>query len=80
MIDQGIDPQNILMITFSNKAAEEMRFRIVSSVPNNCGRKVKVKTFHALYAEILRNEKEYLGSVIFGKSIPSFAICSAIPD
>ena len=55
MIEQGIAPDNILAITFSHKAAMEMRSRVIKNVPDNLGRIVKVKTFHALCAEILRS-------------------------
>lgn len=78
MIESGIDPKNILAITFSNKAAEEMRVRITNSVPDNRGAEVKVKTFHALCAEILRKEKTAFGSKIFhNKNAGRFVICSS---
>lgn len=76
MIESGIDPKNILAITFSNRAAEEMRSRIVKTVPNSRGMDVKVKTFHALCAEILRCEKAAVGNYIFNKQISNFVICS----
>ena len=42
MIEQGIAPDNILAITFSHKAAMEMRSRVLKNVPDNLGRNVKV--------------------------------------
>ena len=77
MLEQGIAPYHILAITFSHKAAEEMRERIVQKVPDNRGRDIKVKTFHALCAEILRNEKTIIGSYIFHREVPNFVICSS---
>lgn len=77
MIEQGIAPDNILAITFSHKAAMEMRSRVLKNVPDNLGRNVKVKTFHALCAEILRNEKEALGTYIFHREVPGFVICNS---
>lgn len=77
MLEQGIAPYHILAITFSHKAAEEMRERIVQNVPDNRGRDIKVKTFHALCAEILRNEKTIIGSYIFHREVPNFVICSS---
>lgn len=78
MIEQGIEPKNILAITFSNKAAEEMRSRIQKNVPNNRGNDVKVKTFHALCAEILRKEKSAFYSYVFhNKEVGRFVICSS---
>ena len=41
MIEQGIDPRNILAITFSHKAAMEMRSRVLKNVPDNLVRKCK---------------------------------------
>ena len=77
MLEQGIDPHHILAITFSHKAAEEMRVRILKNVPDNRGSNIKVKTFHALCAEILRNEKTAVGRYIFHREVPNFVICSA---
>ena len=76
MLEKGIDPHHILAITFSHKAAQEMRSRIVKNVPDYRGHEIKVKTFHALCAEILRNEKVALGNYIFHRDVPSFVICS----
>jgi DNA helicase II / ATP-dependent DNA helicase PcrA len=64
LIKEGVDPDNILMVTFTNKAASEMKERMQkffksddqkpSSLPT-------ISTFHALCAKLLRIEGEYLG-------------------
>lgn len=50
--DKGISPSNILAITFTNKATNEMKERIAQMIPNSGG--ITIKTFHALCASILR--------------------------
>ncbi|AGA68769.1 ATP-dependent DNA helicase PcrA [Desulfitobacterium dichloroeliminans LMG P-21439] len=59
LIAQGIDPWNILAITFTNKAAQEMRERVYSLVGSE-GRGLWVATFHSACVRILRNEIGYL--------------------
>jgi len=56
MLEKGIDPFNILMVTFTNKAATEMKERVqkMGPVPT-------VATFHALCAKILRIEGKHIG-------------------
>ncbi len=50
--EKGISPSNILAITFTNKATNEMKERISQMIPNSGG--ITIKTFHALCASILR--------------------------
>lgn len=54
LIHQGVHPQNILAITFTNKAAKEMRERVMHMLGNNYGEAPFMKTFHSLGVYILR--------------------------
>ncbi len=55
----NIDPVNILMVTFTNKAANEMKERIKKFLPHS---QLTIATFHSLCAKILRIEGEYIGT------------------
>lgn len=59
-IERGINPERILCVTFTNRAAEEMRQRISLYCPEH-SRKVVTRTFHGLCAWILRLEARTLG-------------------
>lgn len=61
MLSQGIDPFNILALTFTNKAAREMKGRIMDLVGSTEGRNVWMGTFHSIFARILRIEGHFLG-------------------
>lgn len=60
LIDQGIDPKRILSLTFTNKAAREMKDRI-EKVVGQSARKLWAGTFHSIFARILRIEAEKIG-------------------
>lgn len=61
LIKKGIDPFNILSLTFTNKAAREMKERIANIVSKGEARNLWMGTFHSVFARILRQEAERLG-------------------
>ena len=61
LITNGIDPFNILALTFTNKAAKEMKERIAKVVGQSNARSLWMGTFHSVFARILRSEAHYLG-------------------
>lgn len=61
LMHQGVDAFNILALTFTNKAAREMKKRIAEIVGNNEAKNLWMGTFHSVFAKILRGEAEKLG-------------------
>ena len=61
LMSQGVDAFNILALTFTNKAAREMKKRIADIVGNNEAKNLWMGTFHSVFAKILRIEGEKLG-------------------
>jgi len=61
LIHNGVDPFNILALTFTNKAAREMKDRIAKVVGDSNARSLWMGTFHSVFARILRIEGHYLG-------------------
>lgn len=61
LLSEGISPANILALTFTNKAAREMRNRIGKLVGDECARYLAMGTFHSIFSRILRQEASVLG-------------------
>ncbi|HSG67157.1 MAG TPA: UvrD-helicase domain-containing protein, partial [Bacteroidales bacterium] len=61
LLNTGVDPFNVLALTFTNKAAREMKERILKLVGNADARNVWMGTFHSIFARILRVEGHFLG-------------------
>jgi DNA helicase-2/ATP-dependent DNA helicase PcrA len=61
LIRQNVDPFHILALTFTNKAAREMKDRIARIVSKGEARNIWMGTFHSVFARILRAEAERLG-------------------
>ncbi len=61
LINNGISPFNILALTFTNKAAREMKERIYKILNNGSAKNLWMGTFHSVFARILREESELLG-------------------
>jgi len=61
LMSQGIDAFNILALTFTNKAAKEMKGRIADIVGDSEAKNLWMGTFHSVFAKILRFEGHHLG-------------------
>lgn len=61
LLEQGLPPYYILALTFTNKAACEMKQRIGELVGEKSARRLWMGTFHSIFSRILRNEAESIG-------------------
>lgn len=61
LVSQGADPASILAVTFTNKAAREMRERIATALTSQQAKAMTISTFHALCVRILRQDATLLG-------------------
>ena len=61
LIKNGLDPFEILALTFTNKAAREMKERIISILQSNDAKNLWMGTFHSVFARLLRAEADKLG-------------------
>ena len=61
LLENGYNPWNILALTFTNKAAREMKERIARQVGAERARYLWMGTFHSIFSRILRNEAEHIG-------------------
>ena len=61
LLEKGVPPSSVMALTFTNKAAREMRERIDLLLGNNTARYIWMGTFHSMFARILRKEGDRLG-------------------
>ena len=61
MMSEGVDPFNIMALTFTNKAAKEMTIRIGQIVGESEAKNITMGTFHSVFSRILRYNAERLG-------------------
>ena len=61
LLTTGLDPWNILALTFTNKAAREMKERVAQIVGDERARRLYMGTFHSIFSRILRKEGQTLG-------------------
>lgn len=84
MLQQGIAPSGILALTFTNKAAKEMKERVGLLVGSSAVRYLWMGTFHSVFARILRSESERIGFpktfTIYDKTDSKSAVKSCIKE
>ncbi|MBT7695215.1 MAG: UvrD-helicase domain-containing protein [Cryomorphaceae bacterium] len=61
LVNNGVDPFEILALTFTNKAAREMKLRISSMIGESESKNIWMGTFHSVFAKILRFEAHKIG-------------------
>ncbi|MEZ4469487.1 MAG: ATP-dependent helicase [bacterium] len=87
LVENGVDPGRLLLLTFTNKAAREMTDRVMRLVPRAAGR-IWAGTFHAIGNRILREQAERLGyGLNYGildseesRDVMDMALAEAVPD
>ena len=61
LLHEGLDPHRIMALTFTNKAAREMRERIETLVGSDTARQLWMGTFHSIFSRLLRINAERIG-------------------
>ena len=61
IIEEGLEPNSILALTFTNKAANEMKERIHDLIGSSKAKQIWMGTFHSVFSKILRKEAEKIG-------------------
>lgn len=61
LIAAGIKPERIMALTFTNKAAKEMKDRLAAMIGENEAANIQMGTFHSVFAKILKEEAYFLG-------------------
>src|SRR6266550_9430558 len=69
---EQVSPWRILAVTFTNKAAKEMRERLEKLVGISASKEMTIGTFHSICARVLRYEADYLAPVGLNKSFVIF--------
>ena len=72
LLQQGMTPSQILALTFTNKAAREMKERIAALTDMQTARRLWMGTFHSVFSRILRGEAERIGFPTNFTILPSF--------
>ncbi len=60
LVASGVSPRNILALTFTNKAANEMKQRIASLVGSRDAALIRAGTFHSIFARLLRQSADFI--------------------
>ena len=61
LLENGFEPWSILALTFTNKAANEMKERIAARVGSRAASMLWMGTFHSVFSKILRREAHHIG-------------------
>ncbi len=61
MLEKGVDPRSIIALTFTNKAAAQMKERLAEMVDPYAARAITMGTFHSIFSRIIRENAEVLG-------------------